>query len=58
MSNLNREFDPAAYLDGDTSLPETFTTGYRRDLHLARNIIRERAARVRGTIPDVSRKKM
>ncbi|MDJ0709464.1 MAG: hypothetical protein QNJ14_03690 [Woeseiaceae bacterium] len=31
-----------AYLDGDASLAETFTTGFRRDMHLAREIIRRR----------------
>ena len=38
-------FDVDAYLAGKISLPATFTTGFKRDLHLAREIIRRRRDR-------------
>ncbi len=35
----NRQFADA-YLDSKVALPDTFASGFRRDLHLARGIIR------------------
>ena len=40
----NREFVDA-FLDGDVALPGSFTTGFRRDLQLAREIIQRRGNR-------------
>ncbi len=37
-----KEFDVDAYLAGEIALPGNFDTGFRRDLDLAREIVRER----------------